>query len=121
MKNIFNFKTALLVLSLFCLLAFCVQPVLAWESYSNGVTLYSTENYDSDDWYYGDDIYATNENDFPVFISVHFTQYDNIQFSAGGTIGPNETRKIGWVVCANDQYGWYYNLDWEWEEVARAF
>ncbi len=114
-------KGVLIALFFFGFLALLPQTLLAWESSSNGVTLYSQSQYDSDDWYYGDDIYAYNDNNFPVFISVHLTEYDNVQFSVGGSVDPYETRKIGWVVCADSSQGWYYNLDWSWEENARAF
>jgi len=121
MKSKFSVKSALLVFMLFFLFIGCALPVLAWESSSNGVTVYSDSQYNSEDWHYGDDIYAYNANDFPVFIDVHLTEYDNVQFSVGGSVGPGETRKIGWIVCADSSQGWYYNVDWSWQEEPRAF
>jgi hypothetical protein len=97
------------------------SQIFAWEDSSNGVTIYSIPQYNSDSWYYGDDIYVTNYNEFPVFVNVHMTEYNNVQFSVGGSVTPNETRKIGWIVCADSSQEWYYNLNWSWEEEYRAF
>jgi len=123
MKSKFSVNRILLGLLIFFLFIGFSLPVLAWQSSADGVTLYSYELTNSDYWHYGDDIYACNANEFPVFIDVHMTEYDNIQFSVGGSVGPGETRKIGWVVCADsyDEGGWYYNLDWSWQEEYRAF
>jgi hypothetical protein len=114
-------KGLLVVFLLLCALLFFPQTSFAWVSSADEVTLYSIAQSDSTGWYYGDDVYAYNGNDFPVFIDVHLTQYDNVQFSVGGSVDPGETRKIGWIVCADSNEGWSYSLDWSWQENARAF
>ena len=114
-------KGILLALFLFCALVMTSQASLAWVSASESVTLYSESQSDADGWYYGDDIYAYNGNDFPVFIDVHLTEYNNVQFQVGGSVDPGETRKIGWVVCADSSQSWSYNVEWSWQENARAF
>ena len=116
-------KMLLLVPLVLVALLTCVHPAMAWQDSSNNVTIYDQEQWNGD-FHYGDDIYIRNDNAVPIFVYINLTNYHNIQFSVGGSVGPNEERKIGWVVCAdnNDPDGWYYTVgSWSWEEEYRAF
>jgi hypothetical protein len=74
-------------------------------------------NYSSNNWHYGDDIYVENPNPFSISVSIALRGYSNVQFSVGGRVWGNETRKIGWVVCSDSSRAWgYEGVEWSWEQ-----